>query len=283
MRIGRNPLTDRTYPGMPTRVITMITHLPNQEGYHENRLEVVKVSLLSMRAGAPSDAATMIFDNGSCSALTDWLREEYKPDTLVLSPNIGKSSARASLARMARTDAVITFSDDDILFYPGWFAASLELLENFPNVGKCSCYPVRTQARWGCETTKKWAKENGKLEVGKFISEEEDFDFCTSIGREYPWHKDYTEKDVENRVTYSGITAYCVAHHCQFMAYAGRIVPFCVRTETYMHDEKPFDIVVDNAGYLQLTTVQRYARHIGNVIDTKVAKELVNMEILEVA
>ncbi len=280
MRIGRNPLTGKVNNNMmPDRIISAITHLPNQEGYHERRLDVIKLCLTSMRLGAP-DIPVMIWDNGSCAALTDWLREEYKPHTLVLSPNIGKSSARAGLVRMVLPQAVMTFTDDDMLYYPGWFDASLELLTGFPMVGKVSCYPVRTQNRWGCETTKGWAVKNGKVEIGKFISENDDFDFCTSIERDYAWHLDYTANDNERLVTYNGLQAYCNAHHCQFMAYAGKIAPFCVRSESYLYDEKPFDCAVDDAGLLQLTTAKRYARHIGNFIDQKVAKEAMAMGAL---
>jgi hypothetical protein len=34
-----------------------------------------------------------------------------------------------------------------------------------------------------------------------------------------------------------------------------------------MGDEKPFDWAVDNAQMLRLTTVERYVRHMGNVLD----------------
>jgi glycosyltransferase involved in cell wall biosynthesis len=283
MRIGRNPLTGKTLGALPDKVMTVTTHLPNFEGYHENRLDVVKLCLNSMRNGTSEEIPVIIFDNGSCEEFTDWLREEYRPYTLVLSPNIGKSSARAALVRMVRSDAIITVTDDDMLFYPGWFDASMELLTTFPNVGKVSCYPVRTMSRWGCDSTKAWAKANGKVEVGKFISEEEDFDFCTSIGREYDWQKEYTKIDVEHRVNYNGVQAYCMGHHCQFMAYANRIIPFCVRSESCMHDEKPFDIAIDQAGYLQLTTTTRYARHIGNYVDKKVEKEALGLGLWEAA
>lgn len=280
MRIGNNPLRNQMTPPMPERVASVITHLPNQEGYHEHRLDVIKLCLTSMRIGAP-DIPVMIWDNGSCAALTDWLREEYKPQTLVLSPNIGKSSARAGMVRMVRTDAIIATCDDDMLFYPGWWAANEEVLKMYPAiVGKASCYPVRTQGRWGCDFTKAWAKGNGKLEAGRFISEEEDYDFCYSIGRDYEWHKGYTENDVDYRVTYNGIQAYCFSHHCQFMAFAGKIIPFCERVDSCMHDEKPFEMAIDHAGLLNLTTAKRYARHIGNYVDPKVAKEAMAMGAL---
>jgi hypothetical protein len=273
-------MTNKTNPRMQPDVVTsVITHLPDlAEEYHSTRLDVIKACLLSMRAGSYG-APVMVWDNGSCHELTDWLRTEYEPDTLVLSKNVGKSNARAALVRMVKPEAIIAVSDDDMLFYPGWLDACVRLLQALPEVGKTSCYPVRTQSRWGCVETKAWARENAVVEVGKFISENDDYDFCTSIGREYDHHKEGTVDDFETRITLAGVTAYAGAHHCQFVAYAARISPFCVRSESYMHDEKPFDNAVDAAGYLQLTTTTRYARHIGNVIDQKAAKELIGLNV----
>jgi len=260
--------------------MAVITHLPNRFGYHLHRLDVIKACLESMRFGAPG-IPVMVWDNGSCSDITDWLRDEYKPETLILSGNIGKSSARAALFRMVRPDAIMALSDDDMLFYPGWFDACQNLLETFPDVGKVSCFPVRTQGRWGCSYTKEWAEKNSKLEKGIFVTEEEERDFCTSVEREYEWHLGYAKDDIDHRVTYKGIQAYCYAHHCQFMARAGVIVPFLERTTDAMANEKPFDNAVNDAGLLQLTTAKRYSRHIGNMMDHKVITDMIGMGLLK--
>lgn len=279
MRIGFNPLRTQTMAdGMPGRIMSVITHLPNLMDYHQGRMDVIKACLLSMRHGAP-DVPVMVWDNGSCDELIYWLKNEFEPHTLILSQNIGKSNARAALFGMVSPDTIMGLCDDDILFYPGWFNACANLIDTFPNVGKVSCYPVRTQARWGCNNTKAWAYKNAHVDTGKFISEEEDFDFCTSIGREYQWHLEYSKADVDHVVTYKNTQAYCFAHHCQFVARAGTILPFCKRSNDYMADEKPFDNNIDNYGLLQLTTRKRYARHIGNIVDKKVDKELLEIGI----
>jgi hypothetical protein len=49
-----------------------------------------------------------------------------------------------------------------------------------------------------------------------------------------------------------------------------------------MANEKPFDIAIDNAGLLQLTTANRYSRHIGNMIDHKVISDLIGMGLMKV-
>jgi hypothetical protein len=276
MRLGMNPLRLQQVTE-PDKVAAVITHLPNQEGYHAQRFEVLKTCLLSMRLGAPGIPVT-VWDNGSCHEMIDWLQNEYKPETLILSANIGKSNARAALYHMVNPETIMSLSDDDMLFYPGWWDESEKLLKHFPNVGKISCYPVRTQARWGSTLTREWAKKNGKVRTGKIISEDEDYDFCTSIGRDYNFQKEFTEAEFDTVVKYNGVEAYCFAHHCQFMAYSGVIAPFCKRSDDCMADEKPFDSSVDYAGLLQFTTLQRYARHIGNIVDPKVSKEFESMK-----
>jgi glycosyltransferase involved in cell wall biosynthesis len=281
LRIGHNPLRASKVDELPTRIMSVITHLPNRKGYHQYRLDVIKACLESMRYGAPG-IPVMVWDNGSCSDLTDWLLNEYKPETLILSPNVGKSNARMALFRMVSPNTIMALSDDDMLFYPGWFDACQKLIETFPEVGKVSCYPVRTQGRWGCSATKAWAAECATLEKGVFVTEEEERDFCTSVERDYDWHMEYAKNDIDHRVTYKGLQAYCYAHHCQFMARAGVIVPFLERTSEAMANEKPFDNAVNDAGLLQLTTAKRYSRHIGNMIDHKVIMDMIGMGLLSV-
>src|SRR3990167_7412462 len=126
MRVGQNPLKYRPIPSRPDVVASVITHLPDQEGYHAHRLEIVKLSLTSMREFC--NAHILIWDNGSCAELTDWLVDEYKPDTLILSPNVGKSSAVAAIFRMFPPETVIALADDIIQFFPYCLSAQLQKL-----------------------------------------------------------------------------------------------------------------------------------------------------------
>lgn len=278
MRVGQNPERSNTIPGLPHRYAAVITHLPDQESYHSRRMEVIKACLLSMREGAQG-VSLVVWDNGSIPELTAWIKDVYQPFYFIQSPNIGKSNARRALFNMVEPGSIMSLCDDDMLFYPGWWEASEQLLVEFPNVGKVSCYPVRTQGRWGCDFTKQWAQSHAELKIGKLLPKEYDYDFCTSIGRDYDNHLQMSKDDQDYQVTYNGLSAYCYAHHCQFMGYVDRLAPLLEGSNYLMADEKPFDIAVDKAGYLQLTTITRYARHIGNVIDKKIQSEIEKMGI----
>jgi len=261
-RIGNNPNKSMHKVEIPSVVAGVITYLPSMNGYHGKRLEVVKTSLLSMRENAGTKCSIMVWDNGSCKELIDWLQNEYKPDTLILSKNVGKNNAKTAMARMLRSETILGIADDDIYYYPGWLKESIKLLVGFPNVGVVSAYPVTTQFRWGCENTKKWAYENGKVLEGKLIPEQWSKDFCSSVGREYKALKEH-----EYAVEYKGMKAYLTAHHCQFIGYSGILQRFPDWREYALNPESPFDKAIDNAGYLRLTTFDRLSRHIGNVID----------------
>lgn len=269
MRIGSNPNVKAEGEQWGKVVACVITHLPELKGYHEKRLEVVQCCLETMRANLGMDAQVLVWDNGSCDELRDWLRDEYQPDYLFMAPNMGKATARANIVSMLPDNTIVAVADDDMLFHPGWLRAQVELLQHFPNVGQVSGYPVRTTFRWGVNSTLSWAKKNAQLDMGKFIPAEWDLDFCNSIGRDYQYQKETTVHDYDYRVTYLGKSAYTEAHHAQWVGYAGVIRPFCVRSNQAMRTEHAFDNAVDGAGLLRLTTIERYSQHIGNVMEPK--------------
>jgi len=267
MRTEMNPNRRTKADGYAPYIASSVTHLPNFEGYHQERFEVVKTSLTTMRENAGLDCQILIWDNGSCQEFRDWLLNEYKPDYVVLSNNVGLSNARAGLIRMLPPDVILGVADDDMYYYPDWFKAQVELMKYFPNVGQVSGYPVRTQMRWGNKRTLEWARKVAIVEEGSFIPAEWDRDYCTSIGRDYEWHKKQTENDWDYRITYRGVQAYAFAHHCQFICKVKLLANLMRFTTEAMSDDKPFDWAVDNTGMLRLTTINRYTRHIGNVLD----------------
>lgn len=273
-REGTNPLKGKTVGKQPAVVACVITHLPELTGYHNNRMQVIQTSLTSLRNNAVLKIPVMVWDNGSCDAFRDWLIKSFKPEYLVMSPNVGKTSARSAIPRMFPPQVVVGIADDDMLYYPNWLQPQLDLLKSFPNVGAVSGYPVRTQARWGNASTIEFANRMGKLEVGRFIPEQWDRDFCTSIGRDYEgFHVNYTKDDKDYLITYKGKKAYAMAHHCQFIAYAGRIADLTQWTDDALAPEQAFDKAMDVAGMLRLTTTDRLTRHMGNVLDPDLKHE----------
>lgn len=274
-RIGTNPNRKAKSVKYPPIVAGIVTHLPNEyEDYHKGRMEVIRTCLTSLRRNAGQDIGIMIWDNGSCDRLKEWIQTVYKPDWFIQSPNIGKAQARCSMYRMLPFDTVFCFSDDDIYYSPNWLTPQLELLYGFPHVGVVSGYPVRSQFNWGCKSTIDWAEKNGTVTKGKLIPDEWDRDFVISVGQTLEQHMRVIKNTVDVMVEYNGLFAYCTAHHCQFIGKVAALEGFLTFSIDYaMSDEKPFDTAIDNQGLLRLTTTQRYTRHIGNVMDVKIKVE----------
>lgn len=273
MRIGQNP-NRQSIVRLPAKTIAaVITHLPHMTGYHQQRFDVVRLCLESMRRFAGEIAhEVLVWDNGSCEQFRMWLTDVYKPNYLMLSRNIGKTNAVKSVFSIFPADTIIAMSDDDILFYPGWLEKQVALLDHF-DAALVSGYPVRTAFRWGIEKTVERCRKIGVVEVGRFIPDEWERDFAISIGRDPSYHKGYTEHDVDYRVTYNGMTAYCTGHHCQFVAKPERILPAMDWSCQAMGSERGFDVKVDLLG-LRLCTTERLARHIGNILDEEIVAEI---------
>lgn len=273
MRVGRNPNAKHEARGLEGVVLCVVTHLPSLQGYHAGRFEVIQTCLRTMRANAQMPHSMIIWDNESLPVMREWIRDEIEPDILVESRNVGKAFAKYAVANMLTSETVLAFGDDDMLYFPNWLRPQMDLLEHFPNVSVVSGYPIRTSFRWGCENTIRWAQENGELEAGRFMPEDWEREFAASIGRPWELHQQMTLTDNDYRVTYEGRQAYCTAHHCQFVGYAGRIGEIAYRDGMAMGDEKPFDIRADKMG-LRLSTTQRLARHIGNVLDEDIRRNV---------
>jgi hypothetical protein len=169
---------------------------------------------------------------------------------------------------MLPPETIIAVADDDMFYYPDWLAEHLDIFNTFPRVGTVSGWPVRTQFRFHNKFTLDWGQRFASaFERGKFISEQEERDFCASVERDYKWHKGYTKKDIDTRLTFRGVEAYAEGHHCQWLGKAGTIAPLLSYSKEAMADERPFEYAVDAAQLLRLTTTKRVTRHIGNVLD----------------
>lgn len=274
-RIGMNPNRPMQASRLEDVVLCVLTHLPNFEGYHARRFEVVQACIRSMTEHADMPFSLAIWDNGSCREFREWLRDEVKPDILTESVNLGKATGRTALTRILPPGKIVGFCDDDMYFYPNWLSPQVELLRNFPNVSAVTGYAVRTSFRWGNDNTKEWARStNGaKLETGRFLPDEWERDFAVSIGRDPDQHLRDTANDTDARITYGGRQAYATAHHCQFIG-KSEVLSRVVQFDGYaMSDERPFDITLDTIG-LRLATTQRLCRHIGNVIHDELRKEI---------
>jgi glycosyltransferase involved in cell wall biosynthesis len=288
-RIGINPARGMTSDYRPARVtVVLLTYLPDLSGYFADRLRVLQISISSLLAHTVPPYDLMVFDNGSCPQVIDYLnalQRQGSIDFLIRSPvNIGKIGA-LRVAFGAAPGEIIAYSDDDILFYPGWLEAQLEILEAFPKVGMVSGAPVRDAARHARSSLDKLAYEDNsdvKVSFERCIPDEWEADWAASTGRDPQAHLHETEKDLDMVLQIKTPqapefrTAIGSANHFQFVARKEILLQGLPAewTGKLMGHMLELDDAIDQMGYLRLSTTRRYTRHIGNALSPQLMEEL---------
>ncbi len=270
MRKGQNPAKAVKTVAKPERItVAVLTYLPFLSGFYEEGLDVLKASLESMRkdAGLPFDL--MVFDNGSCAEARDYLvaeKEAGRIQYLLLSEkNVGKGGAWNMILAGAPGE-IIAYADSDILYYPKWLYRSVEILENFPNVGMVTARPYHTKP-FIYTSTLEWAEETEGAEasLGKHIPWEVYRDFDLSLGQpEEEIRERYDETDYW-QISYKGIEAFVGASHWQFTAYKERLqqfLPFDMSRP--MGQVRQLDERMNGAGFLRLMTPDPLVMNLSN-------------------
>lgn len=273
MRIGQNPNRHADLPPFPRIVALVVTHLPDlSHPYHKTRFDVLRHSFKTLTDNigvAPEDYDLIVWDNGSCEEVRDWLRGFTCK--LFLSCNIGKMNALKFALSGLPPETIVAYGDDDIEYFPGWLAPQIQILETFPNVGAVTGWPVRIASKWGISSALRFGAEHAEMTQGRFIPREWEMDYCDSIGRDATSYEAATWGVPDVKIRYKGVEALATCQHCQFVGYAGRLAPLIQRTDKAMIDEIQFDEAIDKSGYLRLATVERLTRHIGNVLEKGLA------------
>jgi glycosyltransferase involved in cell wall biosynthesis len=286
MRKGQNPAKFVKEVAKPERITAAVLNfIPFLSGFYAEALDVLKVSLESMRnePGLPFDL--MVFDNGSCPEVRDYLvneKEAGRIQYLILAEkNMGKGGAWNVILAGAPGE-IIAYADSDILYYPGWLSRSVELLETFPNVGMVTGRPFRTNPEFHT-ATREWAHQNATLEEGCFIPWEKFWEFNRSLGQdEAENRKVYAEtKDwkitlpAADRVALSDLgeghietTAYAGASHWQFVAYKSTLAQFLpFDMDKPMGQVRQLDQRMNERGLLRLMVSDPLVMNLSNTTD----------------
>lgn len=146
-RTGRHPLKGVKSTTKLTKdlTITTIVYIPMLSGYWQESLEVFKLFIDSIYKNTNQPFDLMVFDNGSCTDVQDYLlylRSIDKIQFLILSQhNLGKTGALSFLLSAAPGNFV-TYADSDLYFLPGWLENSLAVFNEFPKAGKVTALPI---------------------------------------------------------------------------------------------------------------------------------------------
>jgi glycosyltransferase involved in cell wall biosynthesis len=271
MRKGQNPAKFVKEVAKPQRITAaVLNYIPFMSGFYAEALDVLKVSLESMRnePGLPFDL--MVFDNGSCPEVRDYLvseKEAGRIQYLILSEkNMGKGGAWNVILAGAPGE-IIAYADSDILYYPGWLFRSVELLETFPNVGMVTGRPFRTNPDFHT-ATREWAQQNAALEEGCFIPWEKFWEFNRSLGQDEAENRKVYSESRDWRISYQGKTAMIGASHWQFVAYKATLAQFLpFDMDKPMGQVRQLDQRMNERGLLRLMVSDPLVMNLSNTTD----------------
>jgi glycosyltransferase involved in cell wall biosynthesis len=272
MRVGQNPAKFVKDVKKPERItVAVLTYVPFMSGYYAEMLDVIKICLGSLIANSDLPHDLMVFDNGSCREMQDFLRglqEQGHIQYLFLSDkNLGKGGAWNILLAGAPGE-IIAYTDSDAYFYPGWLSRSVKLLETYPRVGMVTARPFR-QNEIGNSRTLAWAdKTRGvKVERGEFIGWEDFWSFVRSLGNSEKQAREWFTSSQDTRLTYKGVSAIVGASHWQFTAWKKTLqefLPFDMSRP--MGQVKQLDERMNSAGYLRLMPTEILAQNMSNCV-----------------
>lgn len=276
-----NPGRGKKSDYQPARVtVAVLTYIPNQVGYFQDRLHVTRTCIQSILANTSVPYDLMVFDNGSCSEAVEMLRDLRKSgeiDFLLLSAqNIGKIGALKMIFASAPGE-IIAYSDDDVFFLPGWLERHLEVMDTYPNVGAVTGMYIKPHMKEGVSSTLKFSDGSDvQSERGNLIDRGLEQHYIDQTGRTWERYQEEIKGLEDVRLSYKGITTFASAGHYQMTVPREAVLQALPAnwSGNLMGQMRDLDVAIDNLGMLRLCTTPPTIRLLGNQIDENSAAEL---------
>lgn len=282
MRYGKNPTKFARHHSNLVKLdvktaapltVTTVTYVPRLADYYLEGLDILRLTLSQIRATAPEPFDLMVFDNGSCSEVVDFLvelKEKGEIQALILSPyNMKKLGAINYLFSAAQGDFIYYF-DSDILHFDGWYEEAMKIMTAFPKAGMVNAAPIPSQDKEVMEATFRIADRDPELQrvQGDVFDEEILRANAIAMGTNVEPYIQKAGERFQEVFLRDGVKALPIASHSHFLMRreaAKAVVPYA-RDWHLKHKDKHFDMLVSEAGYMRLGTMSVHVAHLGNVL-----------------
>ena len=273
MRKGQNPAKFVNTVAKPENItVAVLSYIPYLGGFYTDALKVLETCLQSVRKESILNFDLLVFDNGSCSEVQEFLLNEQHQGNIqflfLSEKNLGKGGAWNIIFEAAPGE-YIAYADSDVLFHENWLSKSKELVDSFPNVGMVTSRPFITKKEF-ITSTINWAdqNENVKIESGKFVPWETFAEFNLSLGQNLEdIRQDYEQNDIE-KLKYNNQIAFAGASHWQFLTKKSIIKSFLpFDMDRPMGQVKQLDQRMNEVGYLRLMTSEALADNMSNSLE----------------
>ena len=286
-RIGQNPLKWIEIDQKPSRITVMtIVYIPELDGYWKESLDVLKLCLQSLWQNTNQSFDLMVFDNGSCDAVRDFLQEEKlagRIQFLIFSTyNLRKLGALNFMFSCAPGE-IVSYFDSDVYLRPDWLDATLLVMDAFPEAGQVSALPTADKANLFCSSTYEAINNNLSLVViqgENLIPEKFIHAHYSSIGKTREIYFENITERKDMKITRSNVSAFVSAQDFQFTTRRDviqKILPLDVLSPEEYYDpiySPVFESRINNLGYWRLSTEDYLIHHIGNKLPSKEDEDL---------
>ncbi len=285
--MGKNPSKTGVPAYVPKQLgIALLVYIPLLEGYFQHSLDILKFQIASLYQNTKQEIDLLVFDNGSCSQVTDALADLYDDrivDWLVLSQhNLGKVGAWNWIFGSMPND-LICYADSDVLFRQGWLETSLEIIQAFPKVGMVSAQPTFHDVLDGKGKAHLSLQGNHNFKNGEYRPKHEIVEeYLLGIGADDDLSNRFLNMDLPCITDLrSNTSAVIGATHMQFIIpreVARQLIPLPVSKGLYRAETMALDRKIDEFGYLHLSSQENYVMHMGNMINAKLLSEVQELD-----
>ncbi len=287
MRVGLNPHKEKTIeaPDFFHHVIVPVS-IPANDNYFRDSLNVLKLCLTSLINTSHPKTYISVIDNGSTTEVASYI------DSLLASMQIHEVT---HTGRIGKVNAIlkgltghrfplITISDADVLYMPGWQKAAYEIFDAFPKAGAVCTTPLSRRLRYQTSNIYFDLMFSPKLRFTAVKNPEPMMEFARSISNEKLLRPPHLQHNLT--VSMNGIRAIVGAGHFS-ATYKGDIFKTIDVSviDTFAGGSalsKSIDELVIRHGYWRLSTEENYTYHMGNSVEPAMEARLATTKNTEI-